>query len=114
MVLHLRQTFVISFVFCTTCACNAPAPRKAARAVRAKKQTNKQTQITNNNKKVMQKRGLHEVLPKLQFKENYRKSSIKSRQRRPPPSSLTGGLIETWGLFNLGKTVVSVSHKELE
>lgn len=44
-----------------------------------KKQTNKQTQITNNNKKVMQKRGLHEVLPKLQFKENYRKSSIKSR-----------------------------------
>ena len=74
------------------------------------KQRNKQTKKkdTNNNKKVMQKRGLHGVPPKLQLKENYRKSSIKCR----PP--LTGGLIETWGLFNLAKTMVSVLHKELE
>ena len=32
---------------------------------------NRQTKNTNNNKKVKQKRGLHEVPPKLQFKENY-------------------------------------------
>ena len=61
----------------------------------------------------MQKRGLHEVPPKLQFKENYRISSKKSRSP-PSPSPLTGGLIETWGLFNLAKTMVSVLHKELE
>ena len=27
---------------------------------------------------------------------------------------LTGGLIETWGLFNLEKTMVSVLHKHLK
>ena len=40
---------------------------------------------------------------------------LKSPDPPPPsPSPLTGGLIETWGLFNLAKTMVSVLHKELE
>ena len=39
---------------------------------------------------------------------------LKSPDPPPPsPSPLTEGLIETWGLFNLAKTMVSVLHKEL-
>ena len=62
VVLLVNPTFAMSFVLCTICTCNASAPCKfacTARAVCAKKT------------KKLQKQGLHEAQPKIQFKEYY-------------------------------------------